>query len=198
MTKRKTNKKTRKNRKTNKKMKGGIGIGDMPKVYHLYKIIKSKKSFEEKEEEFIKYVGENKKLLTDKGVGAWNGNILHLLAEGERTKDKPEEGCIIIPWFLSATSGYIKAFDEFLNEHPKVVSYIKKNTTALRDVDDLGGIPLQNATYCKNSVMMKALNKPDSPIVAAETRKRSRSRSSDKKSRSSDKKSRSSGKTNEP
>jgi hypothetical protein len=157
MTKRKT---ARKNRKSNKKMKGGIGMSDMPKVYHLYKIIKSKKSFEEKESEFINYVGENKELLTEKGVGAWNGNIMHLLAEGENTNQKPNppNGCIQIPWYLKATSGYIKEFDDFLNEHPNVVDYIGKNTTALSDVDDENRTPLKNAKHCANSIMIEALS----------------------------------------
>jgi hypothetical protein len=168
MAKRKTNKKNRKNRKT-KKMKGGIGIGDMPKVYHLYKIIKSKKSFEEKETEFIDYIDKNKKLLTDKGIGVWNGNIMHLLAEGERTKDKPEEGCIIIPWILSATSGYIKAFDDFLKEHPNIVKYIRENTSALSDIDGHGAIPLENAMICKNSIMEKVLAEPASAAPASQT-----------------------------
>jgi hypothetical protein len=158
MAKRKSNKKTR---KSNKKIKGGIGMSDMPKVYHLYKIIKSKKQDSEKEDEFIKYVDENKKLLTDKGIGAWNGNILHLLAEGENTNQKPNppNGCIEIPWYLKATSGYIKEFDDFLNKHPNVVDYIRKNTTALSDIDDEKGTPLQNAEYCHNSIMINALNK---------------------------------------
>jgi hypothetical protein len=176
MAKRKT---TRKNRKTNKKMKGGIGIGDMPKVYHLYKIIKSKKPDSEKEEDFIKYVGENKKLLTDKGIGAWNGNIMHLLAEGENTNQKPNppNGCIEIPWYLKATSGYIKEFDDFLNEHPRVVSYIRKNTTALSDLDDSDGTPLRNARYCDNSIMVQALSKPASPRASISPRSGTRKRS---------------------
>jgi hypothetical protein len=162
MAKRKT---ARKNRKSNKKMKGGIGMSDMSKVYHLYKIIKSKKPESEKEEEFIKYVGENKRLLTDKGVGAWNGNVLHLLAEGENTNQKPNppNGCIEIPWYLKATSGYIKEFDDFLKEHPNVIDYIRKNTTALSDIDDGNGTPLQNAKYCANSIMIEALSKSESP-----------------------------------
>jgi hypothetical protein len=179
-----TKRNTRKNRKTSKKMKGGIGIGDMPKVYDLYKIIKSKKlSFDEKEAEFIKYIDKNKKLLTDQGIGVWNGNIMHLLAEGENTKTS--KGCIEIPWYLSATSGYIKDFDDFLNEHPKVVKYIKTHTTALRDIDGHGAIPLENAMICKNSIMIEALNKPDSPRASISPRNSTR------------KKSGSSGKTNE-
>ena len=153
MAKRKTNKKTR---KSNKKIKGGIGMSDMPKVYHLYKIIKSKKQDSEKEDEFIKYVGENKSLLTDKGVGAWNGNIMHLLAEGEETKTS--KGCIKLPMYLYGLSGYIKEFDDFLNEHPKVLDYIRKNTTALSDKDDKERTPLQNATLCENNIMMYALS----------------------------------------
>jgi hypothetical protein len=158
MAKRKSNKKTR---KSNKKMKGGIGMSDMPKVYHLYKIIKSKKQDSEKEEEFIKYVGENKSLLTDKGVGAWNGNIMHLLAEGEETKTS--KGCIKLPMYLYGLSGYIKEFDDFLNEHPNVVDYIRKNTTALSDIDDNEQTPLLNAQYCHNNIMIKALSNTASP-----------------------------------
>jgi hypothetical protein len=40
-----------------------------------------------------------------------------------------------------------------------VVDYIRKNTTALSDVDDGNKTPLGNAEYCDNSIMIEALKK---------------------------------------
>lgn len=161
MTKKKT---TRKNRKTNKKMKGGLGLFDVPKVIHLHNIIRSDKEYDQKETEFKDYIAANKTLLTDINkyilqLPPSAGNIIHTLAAGEYDTTN-NTGCIILPDKLAGyqIKGFINDFDEFLAEHPKIIDFIRE-TGALSQEDSIKRTPLQVAKACRNQQMIDALKK---------------------------------------
>jgi len=161
MAKRKT---ARKNRKSNKKMKGGLGLFDVPKVIHLHNIIKSDKEDEQKETEFKDYISTNKTLLTDINkymlqLPPSAGNIIHTLAAGEYDTTN-DTGCIILPDKLAGyqIKGFINDFNEFLTHHPKIIEFIRE-TGALSQEDKEKRTPLQVAKECKNWPMLEALKK---------------------------------------
>jgi hypothetical protein len=162
------NRKIKRNSKARKSIRkiGGLGFSDAWRANEIKGIIRSTDSDEDKETKIIAILKKNITMLTDVGGGPQEGNVMHLLASGEKIAGK-DGGCIVLDgWVSSRFTGMLPEFTNFIASHPNILQWINDETTALTALNKNvpPQTPLEVAISCGNKQMIKALNglkKPD-------------------------------------